>query len=89
MRFKVKAGDESASAGPYRFRTPSPWLAQWTFTAYGDTRSHPDKHRSVVAAMPNVNPRLILHTGDLVGSGEVLEQWYHFFPVIGAFARGT
>jgi len=83
----VKAGDESAADGPYRFRTPSPWLSRWSFAAYGDTRSNPDDHRRVVAAMLQANPRLILHVGDLVGDGRALGNWYHFFPVIGAFAR--
>ena len=83
---KVKAGDESAAAGPYRFRTPSPWLSRWSFAAYGDTRSRPDKHGQVVAAMAGVHPRLILNSGDLVGTGTNLEHWHRFFPAISLLA---
>ncbi len=82
---KVKAGDESAAAGPYRFRTPSPWLSRWSFAAYGDTRTHPDRHREVVAAMAGMHPRLVLNSGDLVSNGQVLDDWYQFFPVNGVF----
>ncbi len=81
------AGDEADSIGPHRLKTPPASLTSWTFTAYGDTRSRPAHHRRVVAAMLKVNPRLIVHTGDLVADGSKLEQWYHFFPVIGLFSR--
>ncbi len=84
---KATAGEESDSIGPHSIRTPEESLTNWTFAAYGDSRSRPAQHRQVVAAMLGANPRLILHTGDLVADGEVLEQWYHFFPVIGTFAR--
>ncbi len=84
---KASADGESASIGPHRLRTPAESLTEWTFAAYGDTRSRPRQHRQVVGAMLGASPRLILHTGDLVADGDVLEQWYHFFPVIGAFAR--
>ena len=83
---KVKAGDESAAAGPYRFRTPSPWLSRWSFAAYGDTRSRPDKHLQVAAAMLKTSPRLILNTGDLVKHGTNLHHWYRSFPAISLLA---
>ncbi len=83
---KANVGEESASAGPYRFRTPSPWLSRWRFAAYGDTRTHPDAHRKVVAAMAGVHPRLILNTGDLVATGTNLEHWHRFFPAISLLA---
>ncbi len=84
---KAAVGDQSVSVGPHCFRTPSPWLSRWSFAAYGDTRSRPEAHRQVVAAMLAANPRLILHTGDLVADGRSMDDWYHFFPVIGIFAR--
>jgi len=84
---KAAAGDQSVSVGPHRITTPPESLPNWTFAAYGDTRSRPAAHRRVVAAMLQANPRLILHTGDLVEDGESLDDWYHFFPVIGTFSR--
>ncbi len=56
---KAAAGSQSASAGPYRITTPPEVLTNWTFAAYGDTRSRPDAHRRVVAAMLEVSPRLV------------------------------
>ncbi len=82
---KAAADDQSAAAGPYRFRAPSPWLSRWSFAAYADTRSRPAMHRRVVAAMLKASPRLILCAGDLVAEGDLLHLWYQFFPVIGAF----
>ncbi len=82
---KAAAENQSATAGPYRFRTPSPWLSRWSFAAYGDTRSRPAMHRRVVAAMLEASPRLILCAGDLVAEGDLLDLWYQFFPVIGVF----
>jgi len=82
---KAAAGNQSASVGPHRITTPPESLTNWTFAAYGDTRTRPDAHRQVVAAMLKASPRLILHTGDLVGDGRLMDHWYHFFPVISAF----
>jgi len=84
---KAAAENQSASIGPHRITTPPESLTEWTFAAYGDTRTRPAAHRRVVAAMLEASPRLILHTGDLVASGELLDDWYHFFPVIGTFSR--
>ncbi len=84
---KAAAENQLVGVGPHRITTPPESLTEWTFVAYGDTRTRPDAHRRVVAAMLQASPRLILHTGDLVDSGELLDDWYHFFPVIGAFSQ--
>ena len=36
-----------------------------TFVAYGDSRSNPASHKTVVDAFATENPALVLHTGDL------------------------
>lgn len=47
-----------------------------SFVAYGDTRSNPDRHTRVVAAMAREkNIAFVLHTGDLVGDGRKLAAW--------------
>ena len=79
---KAAAGEQVATAGPYRFRTSSPQLSEWSFCAYGDTRSQPDAHRRVVLAMKGCLPWLVLHTGDLVADGNKMSDWHRFFPVI-------
>ena len=83
---KATAGDQKAAAGPYRFRTPSDSLMEWSFCAYGDTRSQPDAHRRVVLSMKACMPWLVLHTGDLVADGREMSGWHRFFPVIKLFA---
>ncbi len=83
---KATAGGEEAGAGPYRFRTSSPYLKEWSFCAYGDTRTQPDAHRKVVLAMKACLPWLVLHTGDLVADGHKMSGWHRFFPIIRLFA---
>ncbi|MHA2162519.1 MAG: metallophosphoesterase family protein [Candidatus Thorarchaeota archaeon] len=57
----------------------------FNFIAYGDTRGQaPDYvgispiHEDIVNAYVEESPELILHTGDIVGSGGVYEQWTSF-----------
>ena len=83
------AGEQTATAGPYRLRTPPEQLAQWSFCAYGDTRTQADAHRRVTLAMKACLPRLILHTGDLVADGREMSDWHSFFPIIRLFAPST
>ena len=50
-----------------RFRTDPAKVQPVTFLAYGDSRSRPDEHAKVVAAMlKEKDARFVLHTGDLV-----------------------
>lgn len=61
-----------------------------TFLAYGDTRSNPDRHASVINAMAREKGvAFVLHTGDLVGDGRKLEQWIpgYFTPARGMIGR--
>ena len=73
-------------AGPYRFQTPPSDLNQWTFCAYGDTRTQHNRHRDVVLAMNTCRARLALHTGDLVNDGRQRSDWEAFFPILRLFA---
>ena len=45
------------------------------FVAYGDTRTNPTEHAAVVAAIRNSAPEIVIHTGDLVESGDSAGQW--------------
>ncbi|MFH2007608.1 MAG: metallophosphoesterase [bacterium] len=60
---------ETDAADPYRF------------VVYGDTRSNHDDHRSVVDRIVAEAPAFLVHTGDLVGDGELDTQWTTFFDV--------
>lgn len=42
---------------------------------YGDSRSQPDAHNSVIKAILRNEPEIVLHTGDLVNIGEKQESW--------------
>jgi len=61
------------------FRTGMDSERSFRFVVYGDSRTSPDAHRSVVQAIINNHPELVLHTGDLVGVGENRESWWPEF----------
>ncbi len=50
----------------------------YMFIAYGDTRSYPDDHRKVIAAIVRLHPEFVLQTGDLVATGTNAAQWAEF-----------
>jgi len=69
----------------YRFRTPPPRRADggsesFTFLVYGDNRSYPDRHRSVILSMlAGPRPLFVLNTGDLVATGQDSAGWHREF----------
>lgn len=66
----------AASQATDSFVTFPTRLKPVSFIAYGDTRSNPDRHASVIAAMAGEKSiAFVLHTGDLVGDGRKLDQW--------------
>lgn len=85
-RLVAEAEGQQASSVHYRFTTPPTELDDFTFCAYGDTRSNPAAHKRVVRAMMTCSPALILHSGDLVANGNSLADWHQFFPVIARFS---
>jgi hypothetical protein len=54
----------------------------YTFVAYGDTRSFPDVHRTVVAEILRQHPDFVLETGDCVLDGGDKSEWDVFDSVI-------
>ncbi len=69
----------TAPADPQPFR----------FLIYGDTRSHPDTHRTVIEAMRTEGPDFVVHTGDLVEDGRDESDWQTFFDVEAPLLRET
>lgn len=59
----------------HRFQTVPLRADAVTFIVYGDSRSHPDRHRKLVERMIAIKPDFVVHTGDLVDSGKAYEQW--------------
>ena len=85
-RLVAESEGQRATSRRCRFTTPAEGLSEFTFCAYGDTRSNPADHAKVVKAMMTCAPALILHSGDLVASGSSMSDWHQFFPVIARFS---
>ncbi len=51
------------------------------FMAYGDARSQPAAHEAVVRAMLAVPADFLVHTGDMVETGDSARDWESFFQV--------
>ncbi len=49
------------------------------FLVYGDTRTNEDWHKLVADAMAKENALFVLHSGDLVESGDLIVDWDKFF----------
>jgi len=58
------------------FRTAVGADEPYRVVVYGDTRSDHATHATVVAGILDEDPDLVIHTGDLVSSGEEPTHWY-------------
>ncbi len=70
--------------GKGRFKTPPGQQAKaapFTFIVYGDTRTRHDVHAKVMAAVEKTDPDFVVHTGDLVASGDDVSLWPIFFEI--------
>ncbi len=69
----------------YEFHTPAPDANEVTFVVYGDSRTNPDIHRRLTELIKNRKVDFVVHTGDLVSSGDKYEQWgpQFFAPIEG------
>ncbi len=71
--YLVKMGKSTSRASV--FETFPEHADTFTFIAYGDSRSRAATHKRLVANFEQYNPAFILHTGDMVSSGESHTQW--------------
>ncbi|MHC4633474.1 MAG: metallophosphoesterase family protein, partial [Planctomycetota bacterium] len=69
----------------YKFRTVPADANEVTFLVYGDSRTRPKVHRRVVEQMLDKKADFVVHSGDLVSSGDNYEQFgpQFFEPVKG------
>lgn len=67
--------------GKGQFKTAPAERASFNFVAYGDTRTRHHVHRQVVEAIAKVNPDFLIHTGDLVNTGDDTADWIEFFTI--------
>lgn len=72
VTYQVQQEEETFTGS---FRTAPAGAARFSFVAYGDTRSRPQHHERVAAAIVGERPEFVLHTGDLVSDGRVWSQW--------------
>lgn len=72
--YTVRAGDHEETGS---FRTaPEPGSRERiTFAVYGDTQDRPEFHRETAPVIAESEPEFILHTGDMVGSGDYWPHW--------------
>ena len=50
-------------------------ISHTDFAVFGDTRSNPTMHQSVVTSICSESPRMTIHTGDMVASGSSSALW--------------
>ncbi len=67
-RAKHAAGKQTASAASENF----------TFVAYGDTRTNPVEHAVIIQEILRLHPEFVLQSGDLVSDGKNPVQWEEF-----------
>lgn len=77
--------------GEFRTAVPRGSRQPFRFIVYGDTRTYPDKHKSVVDGMvKEANVRFVALSGDLVANGDVWDQWpEQFFAPAKSFLERT
>lgn len=90
-RYKYIVKSDQDSSKVYSFKTAVRDSSHFRFIAYGDTRPRLNNdwsyHNKVAAAMKNVSPDFVLHTGDLVYRGDSEDNWQDFFE--GAVIYGS
>ncbi|MCZ6680117.1 MAG: metallophosphoesterase family protein, partial [Candidatus Poribacteria bacterium] len=79
--YRVRYGGVTLDASTFKTAPPD-GVEHCRIIVYGDARSNPKQHRKNVEQMLKLDADLILHTGDIVASGIVYEQWQpqHFWP---------
>jgi predicted phosphodiesterase len=81
----VTLGRSRIQSKVYEFRTVPEDTNEVTFLVYGDSRTKPKVHRRVVEQMLDKKADFVVHSGDLVSSGDHYEQFgpQFFEPVKG------
>jgi predicted phosphodiesterase len=75
------SGHFKTAPAPARGNEAAPAPAPYTFVVYGDTRTRHDVHAQVMAAVEKTDPDFVIHTGDLVNTGDDIGLWPIFFKI--------
>jgi len=73
--YHYKVTSDTTESLDNTFKTAAANTTPFRFVVYGDTRSNPSDHLSVVNAIIESNPEIVLHTGDIINDGRVYNQW--------------
>jgi hypothetical protein len=79
--YRVRVGAEFGGAGHFTTAPADDTPMPMTFLLYGDDRTDPAAHASVVRAMRHVASDFIVNTGDLVEDGANAQDWQSFFDI--------
>ncbi len=73
-----------------RFRTAAPAAqTSFRFVVFGDTREGISVHRAITNRIVDVAPDFVIHTGDMVESGDCVVCWDDFFRVEAPLLRSA
>ncbi len=81
-------GDGSAE-GKGSFTTFPRDIEPFRFAVLGDTRSRHKVHQKIVNLIIKQKPMFVVNTGDLVGNGDVIQEWETFFQINHELMRYT
>ena len=89
-KYHYRCGSEEGWSRDYTFFTgPANLSSEFTFVALGDSRTNMHTWERVIIAANNENPDFIIHTGDLIDSGESQKQWDLWFDRAKSVFPGT
>lgn len=86
--YDVLAENELLARGSFG-TAPTDTRASVRFLLYGDTRTNPATHASVIRAMERISADFVVHTGDFVPDGRRAEQWTKFFDAAAPLLAST
>ncbi len=80
-RYSYSVQCEGADVGGGEFATAPDSDSPFMFVVFGDSRSMPGAHSSVIERIRAEVPDFLLGTGDLVNEGGIESDWQTFFEI--------
>ncbi len=80
---------DGSDLGKGTFTTFPEKIEPFHFVVLGDTRTRHEVHQRVVNRVIDENPLFVVNSGDLVGNGNHMEDWEHFFRVTDKLIRNV
>lgn len=81
--------NDGTSKGKGSFTTFPKGIEPFRFAVLGDTRTRHKVHQKIVNRIIDEKPRFVVNTGDLVGNGNSIDDWKHFFEVSDKLIRNV